>query len=48
VEDPLVAVARAQSDDVVREGGRWYFDLGRGVDWAHRLRVLDPCVTGTC
>jgi hypothetical protein len=28
---------------------RYLFDARPGVDWASRLRVLDPCVSGgTC
>lgn len=45
VADPMVAFARAQESGVTdRGGGRYDFDLGSGVDWQGRLRVLDPCV----
>lgn len=44
-EDPMVAFARAQDSGVTdRRGARYDFDLGSGVDWQDRLRVLDPCV----
>jgi len=49
VEDPFAAVAREQPSGVTERGGRYYFDLGSGVDWRGRLRVLDPCVaTRSC
>jgi hypothetical protein len=49
VEDPMVTFARAQSSGVSTSNGKWYFDLASGVNWASRLRVLDPCVSqGTC
>jgi hypothetical protein len=46
VADPLAAFAAAnQGPDVKSVDGKWYFDLGSGVDWAGRLRVVDPCVS---
>lgn len=46
VADPLAAFAATnQGPDVKSVDGKWYFDLGSGVDWAGRLRVVDPCVT---
>ncbi len=49
VDDPLAAVARDQAAGVTERDGRYYFDLGSGVDWQGRLRVLDPCVaSGSC
>ena len=43
VPDPLVAFARA--NEWTRDERLWVGELGEGVDWAHRLRVVDPCVT---
>ncbi|HEX6420792.1 MAG TPA: hypothetical protein VFZ77_19975 [Acidimicrobiales bacterium] len=49
VEDPMVEFARAQDAGVSHRDGRYHFDLGGGIDWAERLRVLDPCVgDGSC
>jgi hypothetical protein len=39
--DPLVAWAQTQSG-VAWYNGKPVFDLAAGVDWAGRLRVLDP------
>jgi hypothetical protein len=48
-QDPMVAVAKAQTSGVSSSNGKWYFDLAGGVDWASKLRVLDPCVSaGAC
>lgn len=44
IEDPLAALARDDPAGVSERGGRYDFDLGSGVDWPNRLRVLDPCV----
>jgi hypothetical protein len=47
-EDPLVEFAQHTSG-VWYVRGTWYFDLASDVEWARRLRVLDPCVAeGTC
>jgi hypothetical protein len=47
--DPLAAFAAQQTAGVTSWKGRWYFDLAPGVDWAGRLRVIDPCDTqGVC
>jgi hypothetical protein len=46
--DPLVALAQ---DAGIRPGadGVYRFDLAGGVDWARRLRVVEPCVArGSC
>jgi hypothetical protein len=46
-EDALVAFAR--SAGVPGDGGRHVFDVGAGVDWRARLRVVDPCeARGDC
>jgi hypothetical protein len=43
VEDPMVAFARRAG--IKRTGaGIYVFDIARGVDWEHRLRVIDPGV----
>jgi hypothetical protein len=42
VEDPMVSFARAQAAGVVERDGTFYFDLGSGVDWRNRLRVIVP------
>lgn len=42
--DPLAEFAARQRSGVTHRRGRYYFDLGSGVDWRHRLRALDPCV----
>jgi hypothetical protein len=44
VTDPMVTFASQQTSGVSGSGGKWYFDLASGVDWADHLRVLDPCV----
>jgi hypothetical protein len=43
--DPLAGFAAQQGAGVTSADGKWYFDLGSGVDWERRLRVVDPCVT---
>lgn len=50
VDDPMVAFARAQESGVAaRDDGGYDFDLGSGVDWRGRLRVLEPCIAqGNC
>jgi hypothetical protein len=49
VPDPMATFAAQQSAGVSNWNGKWYFDLASGVDWAQRLRVLDPCVArATC
>ncbi len=42
VEDPMAAFAREQTAGVTERDGGYEFDLGSGVDWRNRLRVLDP------
>jgi hypothetical protein len=45
--DALVAFARAAG--VPGEGGEHVFDIGTGIDWRSRLRVIDPCeARGDC
>jgi hypothetical protein len=47
--DPMVTFAKKQTSGVSVWKGGYYFDMASGVDWASRLRVLDPCVAaGTC
>jgi hypothetical protein len=47
--DPLATFAAQQPSGVTNSNGSWYFDLASGVDWANRLRVLDPCTaSATC
>ncbi|GAA3346895.1 hypothetical protein GCM10020358_59660 [Amorphoplanes nipponensis] len=49
VTDPMVDFAGRQTEDVTREGDTWVFDMASDVDWAGRLRVVDPCVAaGDC
>ena len=46
-EDALVEFAR--SAGVPGEAGEYVFDVGAGVDWRSRLRVIDPCeARGDC
>jgi hypothetical protein len=46
-EDALVAFAR--SAGVPGEDGEHVFDVGAGIDWRSRLRVIDPCeARGDC
>jgi hypothetical protein len=46
-QDALVQFAR--SVGVPGEGGEHVFDIGEGVDWRSRLRVIDPCeARGDC
>ena len=46
--DPMASFAE-QAGIPRSSGGRYYFDLASGVDWARYLRVIDPCVAkGTC
>jgi hypothetical protein len=40
IEDPMVTFARAQEAGVTERAGAYRFDLGSGVDWRNRLRVL--------
>ena len=40
--DQVAAVA--QSENVPRWNGLYVFDIGSGVDWQSRLRLIDPCV----
>jgi hypothetical protein len=42
IEDPMVAFARMQTAGVTEHEGTLDFDLGSGVDWRNRLRVLAP------
>jgi hypothetical protein len=42
LEDPWVTFARAAG--IKLDEGRYTLDLASDVDWAHRLRVVDPCV----
>jgi hypothetical protein len=45
----MAVFAREQTAGVTERDGRYYFDLGSGVDWRERLRVLDACVvTRSC
>jgi len=44
MEDAAATFARNQTAGVTEWDGKYYFDLGSGVDWRDRLRVLDPCV----
>lgn len=49
VTDPMVDFARRQTDGVIHDNDTWMFDMASGVDWAGRLRVVDPCVAaGNC
>ena len=49
VADPMVDFARRQPDGVFHDNGTWTFDMASDVDWAGRLRVVDPCVAaGKC
>jgi hypothetical protein len=46
-EDELVRFAR--SGGVPGQGGEHVFDVGAGIDWRSRLRVIDPCeARGDC
>ena len=46
-EDALVTFAR--SAGVPGSGGDYVFDVGAGIDWRSRLRVIDPCeARGDC
>ena len=49
-EDRMVTFARAAIADgqsgITEHDGIYYFDVASGVDWAHQLRVIAPCVTG--
>lgn len=47
VADPMVAFAQQQTAGVYHSAssGKYYFDLGAGVDWRGRMRTLDPCVS---
>ena len=42
--DPAAEFGATQSD-VSAYNGKYYFPLDMGVDWAKRLKVVDPCVT---
>jgi hypothetical protein len=42
IEDPMVAFARQQTAGITDRDGTYLFDLGSGVDWRNRLRVLAP------
>ncbi len=45
--DALVTFARAAG--VPGDGGDYVFDVGGGIDWRSRLRVIDPCeARGDC
>ena len=45
--DALASFARAAG--VPGEGGEHVFDIGAGVDWRSRLRIIDPCESrGDC
>jgi hypothetical protein len=47
--DKWLEIARSQGGDFYAPHGVWTLDLGAGVDWAHRLRVIDPCeANDTC
>ena len=53
LEDRMVTFARQAMQEgqggIDYSGGVYYLDVGSGVDWANRLRVIDPCVTArTC
>jgi hypothetical protein len=53
LEDHMVSFARwayeSGQDGISLSGGDYRFDVASGVDWANRLRVIQPCVTaGTC
>ena len=53
LEDRMVTFARQAMQegqgDISYSGGVYYLDVASGVDWANRLRVIDPCVTArTC
>jgi hypothetical protein len=42
--DPVLAYAKRNG--IRREfDGRYHFEIGDGIDWRSRLRVVDPCVT---
>jgi hypothetical protein len=46
-EDALVTFAR--SAGVPGRDGQHVFDVGAGIDWRSRLRVIDPCeARGDC
>jgi hypothetical protein len=46
--DPWVVIARAARAERSSDG-RYYLDLGSGVDWQRDLRLIDPCVSSrTC
>ncbi len=49
VEDRMVAFVREALQEgqggITRSGDLYYLDVASGVDWANRLRVIDPCVT---
>jgi hypothetical protein len=46
-EDALVTFAR--SAGVPGGDGQHVFDVGAGIDWRSRLRVIDPCeARGDC
>ncbi|HEX2085496.1 MAG TPA: hypothetical protein VHF89_07430, partial [Solirubrobacteraceae bacterium] len=42
LEDEMVRFAR--ENGVPERNGRYVFNLREGIDWAGRLRVVDPCV----
>ena len=45
--DALVTFARAAG--VPGDGDDYVFDVGAGIDWRSRLRVIDPCeARGDC
>ena len=47
-EDQMVDFAKSQG--IRRSGdGKYYFDVGKDIDWGGKLRVVDPCVAeGSC
>ena len=49
LEDRMVTFARQAMQEgqggISYSGGVYYFDVASGVDWASRLRVIDPCVS---
>jgi hypothetical protein len=47
--DPVAAFASRRRWDVRYKDGAYRFDIGSGVPWRSRLRVLATCVTArTC
>ncbi len=47
--DPWVTFAKANGATWWAPDARWVMNIRDGIDWASKLRVIDPCVTrGTC